>query len=249
MRWYKHDHVAFIDGTMGMDLETKGAYFMVLNLIYARGSPIADDDRWIAGVCGCTPHKWRKLKTKLIDSGKLYLDDDGNLSNPRCDEEIARIKKTKKTDKKREKNENNFTKNQNKIQKLEVISNENNNLHTPSRAGLDLDIDIDKKEEENTKTYFPQPVASAPRRGDDKMKEILFDEGKEFLGQKSGGLFAKLLQKSGQDVYAVYQLLKDAKKERPADPASWMMARVTPFQADEDEHTKFKNKLRKELGL
>jgi len=75
----------FFEGTAGMSLEEKGAYGLVLDLIYmmgARGLP--DDPQYIAGQLGTSVRKWNSLRKSLIERGKLY-PDNGIISNKRAD--------------------------------------------------------------------------------------------------------------------------------------------------------------------
>lgn len=87
-RWYKRCGADFIHGTMKLTLEEKGAYSLCLDLIYDRGGPIPDDERWLAGICNISTRKWRILRDRLVELGKLSLVD-GHLSNTRAEFEIV----------------------------------------------------------------------------------------------------------------------------------------------------------------
>jgi len=87
-RWYRRCGADFIHGTMKLSLEEKGAYSLCLDLIYDRGGPIPDDERWLAGVCNVSTRKWRSLRDRLIELGKLRLVD-GHLTNDRAESEIV----------------------------------------------------------------------------------------------------------------------------------------------------------------
>lgn len=89
-RWYKRDGAAFVQGTMGLSLEEKGAYSLCLDLIYSNGGPIKDDARWLSGVCGVSIRKWTALRASLIERGKLHAEN-GYLMNPRAEKEIAAL--------------------------------------------------------------------------------------------------------------------------------------------------------------
>lgn len=94
--WYRRFGADFIAGTLNLTLEQKGAYSLVLDLIYDRGGPIPDDDRYIAGVCGCSIRKWASIKSVLVSSGKIILVD-GRITNRRAEDEIEiRSKKARK---------------------------------------------------------------------------------------------------------------------------------------------------------
>lgn len=88
--WYKRDGAAFIQGTLGLTLEEKGAYSLCLDLIYANGGPIKDDARWLSGVCGVSMRRWSALRASLIAHGKLFAQD-GFLMNARAVAEIASL--------------------------------------------------------------------------------------------------------------------------------------------------------------
>jgi len=90
--WYKRYGSDFIAGTLGMTLEEKGAYSIVLDLIYDRDGSIPDDARFIAGVCGCSVRKWNTIRDRLIELGKIHCTD-GIISNSRADKEIEKRRK------------------------------------------------------------------------------------------------------------------------------------------------------------
>lgn len=77
--WYKRYPSDFLAGTMELSCEEKGAYTVVLDLMYDRGGPIPDDAQWIARVCNCSTRRWKLMRSRLIKLGKLSVD--GNLLN------------------------------------------------------------------------------------------------------------------------------------------------------------------------
>lgn len=85
--WYKRDPTAFLMGTMSLSFEQKGAYSIVLDLIYEKSGPIPDNDGWIAGVMGLSARKWRVLKNDLIEAGKISIEN-GHIWNVRAAEEL-----------------------------------------------------------------------------------------------------------------------------------------------------------------
>lgn len=86
--WYRRYPSDFLHGTAGMSLEVKGAYSVVLDLIFDRRGPIPDDARWIAGHCGCSVRLWNRIRSELIEAGKL-IAQDGKLGNERALREVA----------------------------------------------------------------------------------------------------------------------------------------------------------------
>lgn len=76
--YYKAYPRDFIEGTVGMAFEVKGAYRIVLDLIYMRGGDLPDDQRYIAGVLGCSVRAWKGYRERLIEAGKIVVVD-GNI--------------------------------------------------------------------------------------------------------------------------------------------------------------------------
>lgn len=90
--WYRRFPDNFIAGTVGLTLEEKGAYSLVLDLIYVRGGPVPDEPRYIAGVCNCSVRKWTAIRAKLVECGKIHVVD-GFLTNERAEKEIEKAAK------------------------------------------------------------------------------------------------------------------------------------------------------------
>jgi uncharacterized protein YdaU (DUF1376 family) len=90
--WYKRYASDFISGTLRLSLEEKGAYSLILDLIYDRGGPIPDDPRYIAGVCGCSVRKWNAIRNRLLEMGKIEISAAG-ITNSRADKEIENAAK------------------------------------------------------------------------------------------------------------------------------------------------------------
>lgn len=75
----------FFEGTAGLSLEEKGAYGLVLDLIYMMGDRgLPDDPQYIAGQLGTSVRKWNSLRKSLIERGKLTAEN-GIISNKRAD--------------------------------------------------------------------------------------------------------------------------------------------------------------------
>jgi uncharacterized protein YdaU (DUF1376 family) len=99
--WYRRFPDNFLGGTNGLTLEEKGAYSVVIDMIYQRGGPIADEPRYIAGICNCSVRKWNAIRQRLIVLGKLYVID-GHLMNERAEEELEKAASWPKTARKAE---------------------------------------------------------------------------------------------------------------------------------------------------
>jgi restriction system protein len=85
---YRRDPDAALDDMCAVAFADRAAYVTVIELIHARGGAIPDDDAGIARRCGCEAALWRRIRARLIDLGKLYVDD-GWLRSPFADKEAA----------------------------------------------------------------------------------------------------------------------------------------------------------------
>ena len=89
--WHSRYHRAALDGMLTLSLEARGAYNTVLDLIYAKGAPVADDARWLAGWMGCSVKKWLPIRELLIARGKLVVVEVAGqpcLMNARAAQEL-----------------------------------------------------------------------------------------------------------------------------------------------------------------
>jgi uncharacterized protein YdaU (DUF1376 family) len=82
--YYKRFPRDFLEGTIGLSFEVKGAYAIVLDLIYMRDGRLPDDARYIAGQLGCSVRKWTAILAELVEAGKLQVVG-GIISNFRAD--------------------------------------------------------------------------------------------------------------------------------------------------------------------
>lgn len=90
--YYKAYPRDFIEGTIGMPFELKGAYRLVLDLIYMQGGKLPDDPRYISGLLGCSLRKWKSLREQLVQMGKLDVSGEF-LTNKRAEKEVETLAK------------------------------------------------------------------------------------------------------------------------------------------------------------
>lgn len=90
--YYKAYPRDFLESTAGMTFEEKGAYRLVLDLIYMQSGRLPDDSRYVAGLLGCSVRKWNALREALIDRGKIHCEN-GIISNFRADKELEKTRK------------------------------------------------------------------------------------------------------------------------------------------------------------
>ncbi len=72
--WYKRYPSDFIAGTLQLSCEEKGAYSVVIDLMYDMGGPIPDDAQWISRVCNLSTRRWNQIRTHLLELGKITVD-------------------------------------------------------------------------------------------------------------------------------------------------------------------------------
>ncbi len=82
-QWHIGDYII---GTQGMSLEQEGAYQRFLMRLYARGKPLPDNDGIMAAIMSLSTRVWRRIKTALIEAGKIVVRA-GCLTNKRFEQE------------------------------------------------------------------------------------------------------------------------------------------------------------------
>src|SRR5262245_49998526 len=87
IKWYKRDPNAALTGMASLTLEERGAYNTVLDLIYAHGGAVDDDYTFIAGWLRVDVRVWKRIRSRLIEAGKLYPNGP-TLRNARADQEV-----------------------------------------------------------------------------------------------------------------------------------------------------------------
>lgn len=87
LKWHKRDHNAALQGMMTLTLEERGAYNTVLDLMYAHDGRLPDNDDEICSWLRVDIRRWRRIRKRLIEKGKLY-PYAGELHNRKADEII-----------------------------------------------------------------------------------------------------------------------------------------------------------------
>lgn len=87
MPYHRRYHEDALQGFSRLSLEQRGAYQLILDLMYATGGEIDDDDNWLAGQALTTSKKWRRVKGELVAHGKIWIVN-GKIGNGRAMAEI-----------------------------------------------------------------------------------------------------------------------------------------------------------------
>jgi uncharacterized protein YdaU (DUF1376 family) len=85
--YYKAYPRDFFEGTVGMSGDLKGAYRMVLDLIYMHDGDLPDDAPYISGHLGLSIRQWGFYRKKLLDMGKLLVRG-AFIASSRADQEL-----------------------------------------------------------------------------------------------------------------------------------------------------------------
>lgn len=213
--WYKRCGADFIEGTMGLSLEEKGAYSLVLDLIYSHGGPIADDPRWLAGVCNVSTRKWKSIRDRLVAAGKIAVEE-GRISNARAIKELVSAKLSS------ENLAESGAKGGRKAAENRAGANKNNGL---SLAGLKQERE-DKSREED--------ISLRERSAPTDVRRTLWDVGVKTVQAMAGlpeskakGLVGKWLKQAGDDASKVLAKIRQAEADR-VDIVPWVTKALQP---------------------
>jgi uncharacterized protein YdaU (DUF1376 family) len=88
MKWYYHEPDAALSGMAELNLEQRGAYITIINLLYSRDGMVPDDDVAVARMMRIHWRSWRALKKQLIAAGKVRVTTDGLLTANRVPETL-----------------------------------------------------------------------------------------------------------------------------------------------------------------
>lgn len=94
--WFKHDIPAWMDGTESLSDGAYRAYHVICQLIYLSEGPIALNEQGIAGRCNQHILTFRANLKKLVEAGKLQIQD-GRISNLRAETELQSVRDQRET--------------------------------------------------------------------------------------------------------------------------------------------------------
>lgn len=201
--WHPRHHRAALDGMAVLTLEERGAYNTLLDLIYERGAPVRDDDRWLSGWMGVSVRKWLSIRAQLISKGKIsvcQLQDGDGLTNSRAEIEIEN-----QSNRSRVNVENGASGGRKRAEK-QTGSNENNNLGLAGlEAGLKLETETEIKGSVEDKSSTAQVIELDPDKD-------AWDQGTKLLMAR-----AEMTEKSAKAFFG--GLLRGGLKPRELLPA------------------------------
>jgi len=94
--YYRRNADRALVGMMPLTLEERGAYGTIIDLIYSRTNRLVDDDADLCSYLRCDIRVWRRIKARLLELGKIHIED-GFIRNRHATEEINSRKKGGRT--------------------------------------------------------------------------------------------------------------------------------------------------------
>ncbi len=89
--WYKRKPAIARAGMMGLSLEAKAVYGILIDLCYERRGPLEDNDAVLAHQCETDVRRYRRLKAELLAKDRIKIDEEaGTLFDERVIRELVR---------------------------------------------------------------------------------------------------------------------------------------------------------------
>jgi uncharacterized protein YdaU (DUF1376 family) len=82
--FYKMEYDAWDEGTVELSLEEEAAYLRLCHQIYRRKGPVPNSIRLLCSIWRCHANRARRLLFRLVQSGKIIIDDNEQLTNERA---------------------------------------------------------------------------------------------------------------------------------------------------------------------
>lgn len=87
--WYRRFPADFIASTIKLSAEEKGVYSTLIDHMYDRGGPIADDPKELARLCGCSTRRFNQIKAALVEKHQKIIVQGGLITQLRVVKQIA----------------------------------------------------------------------------------------------------------------------------------------------------------------
>lgn len=213
----------WLAGAAELTLEQEGAYIRVCALIYSKGQPIPDNERWLAGACRVSIRKWRALRKHLLDIGKITVQD-GLIHQHRCEYELEKAAKRAR------KCAENGAKGGRKSAEIREISAKPLETHDTAEANAQATL---KHRARGSNDQRPTTIASgskepAPQSGAVVNPEaVLFDQCLAYLTAHAvKEKHARSVIGSWRKDYgagAVIEVMSEASRQSVSEPVAWIV--------------------------
>lgn len=215
--WHRRYHSDALAGMLSLTLEERGAYQTVLDLIYDRGCPIADNERMLAGYMGCSIRKWRALREALIRQGKLTATE-GFLSNSRAEKQLENDAKTR-----RKLAENGAKGGRNRAENAKSVNKNSDGEQAELKPGSSLP---------DTRSQSI-PLPNGKGANDEDSDAVLWASARAYLGKSKGSMIGKWCRDYGQ--LSTAQAITAAQLARAVEPVAYIEKTLRRAQAEAEE--------------
>ncbi|MFI4985816.1 MAG: YdaU family protein [Alphaproteobacteria bacterium] len=215
----------WIAGTVELSLEEEGAYLRVCMLIYSKGVPIPDNERWLAGMCRVSMRRWRLLRQALVDKGKIAILD-GRIHQSRCEFELekAMIRARKLAE-----NGSKGGRKSSELRANALTVNDTGEAKAQASRARTLHLHLsDSKESGSAELPLEAPQGTKPEEPVAlDLGKIIFGPCRNFLVEngKSDGHARSLLGRWRRDYGdgAVIEVVTEAQKRSVSEPVAWIV--------------------------
>jgi uncharacterized protein YdaU (DUF1376 family) len=180
-KFYPRD---WLDATRNMTLEERGAYIDIIALTMEQEGGLRDDDKWIAHNLHIGTRKWRPMKARLIEAGKIRLEG-GLIIQERCLKELEILLGQRRTKVETALNRES-TKRENFKKPNE--NNESSSTDVPLRAlATDSDLDLEVKDSSSLRSDSAATASPAGTASDDRPADkLVWGPCAEWMIKKTG---------------------------------------------------------------
>jgi uncharacterized protein YdaU (DUF1376 family) len=224
----------WIAGTVELTLEEEGAYFRLCALVYSKGSPIPDNDRWLAGMCRVSTRRWRALRQALLEKGKIEIRN-GRIHQLRCERELekARIRARKLAENGSKGGRKNAERSANSLN-----GNDTNEAKAQASRARTLHHHHSSSNEEGSHALPASDPSgdSQPSKVSSDSGAIIFGSCRAFLTKNGSNdrnarsLLGRWRRDHGDE--AVIEVVRDAERQAVSDPVSWIIEALAHRQRD-----------------
>ncbi len=182
--WFMCAPTPWRESYIGLDAEQFRVGVTLLWLIYEQDGPLNAPERYLAGLCNLTLHKFRKARDSLIALGKLTLDDQGRIFHPKA-EEVIGIRRQYRTDRRKGAETANKLRDNNETAENKLAENllpENQNANENSKtADAERTLSDDKEKEKKKEDLSVELRSTAAAPPEDPVREEPPFDAKKFV--------------------------------------------------------------------
>lgn len=217
--WHPRYHRDALEGMRSLSLEDRGAYTTLLDLMYDRAGGVPDDERFIAGWLGCSVRLWRAIRSRLLECGKLSVEDGPTgpvLMNAR-----VRFELDSQATRSRVNAESGASGGRKSAQKRAKPKENNDNEQAAAVAGLKLKTETDTDSSEDKSSDAVRVVVDHDKAAWDQAVYVLTRQG-GVSEKQARSAFGKLLATNGLRAKDLLASVASAAVSETQDPLAYL---------------------------